>query len=102
MESADIGKIADQLSDPDHRLPGETESELSPLLEDAQHWLEVYRELLAFKRTLLRTAEVHKERAPEAVVAEVSDDQALLRAELDRLEQRHGFWERRARELQAG
>jgi hypothetical protein len=101
MESGEIDEIAGQLVDPGHRLPGEEESEVSPLLEDAQHWLEVYRELLAFKRTLLRTAEVHKERAPEAVVAEVSDDQALLRAELGRLEQRLHFWERRAQELRA-
>jgi hypothetical protein len=77
------------------------DSESSPLLEDAEHWLQVYRELLTFKRTLLRTAEVHKEGAPDAVVLEVSGDQALLRAELERLEQRHHFWERRAQKLQA-
>src|SRR5437867_13218155 len=55
--------VAGELIDPEHRLPGELDSETSPLLEDAQHWLQVYAELLAFKRTLLRTAEVHKERA---------------------------------------
>jgi len=100
MESSEVGEIPGQLVDPEHRLPGELDSERSPLLEDAQHWLQVYAELLTFKRTLLRTAEVHKEGAPDAVVAEVSGDQALLRAELDRLEQRHQFWERRAQELQ--
>jgi hypothetical protein len=101
MESGDDGAIAGELMNPEHRLPGETDSESSPLLEDAQHWLQVYRELLTFKRTLLRTAEIHKEGAPEAVIAEVNDDQALLRAELDRLEQRHSFWERRAQQLQS-
>jgi hypothetical protein len=101
MESGDVGEIAGQMVDPEHRLPGEVDSERSPLLEDAQHWLHVYAELLTFKRTLLRTAEVHKEGAPDAVVTEVSGDQTLLRAELDRLEQRHRFWESRARELQA-
>ena len=101
MELGDVGEIAEELIDPQHRLPGEVDSERSPLLEDAQHWLEVYRELLAFKRTLLRTAEIHKERAPDAVVMEVSGDQALLRAELDRLEERHRFWGQRAQELQA-
>ena len=101
MESSEVGEIPSQLVDPEHRLPGELDSERSPLLEDAQHWLLVYAELLTFKRTLLRTAEVHKEGAPDAVVAEVSGDQTLLRAELDRLEQRHQFWERRAQELQA-
>jgi hypothetical protein len=101
MESGNVGEIADELVDPEHRLPGEVDSERSPLLEDAQHWLQVYRELLTFKRTLLRTADVHKERAPDEVAREVSGDQALLRAELERLEQRHTFWERRAQELQS-
>jgi hypothetical protein len=101
MESGDVGKMAGDLMDPGHRLPGEIDSESSPLLEDAEHWLHVYRELLTFKRTLLRTAEIHEEGAPDAVVSEVSDDQALLRAELDRLEQRHDFWARRARQLQS-
>jgi hypothetical protein len=101
MESGNVSEIADELGDPEHRLPGEVDSERSPLLEDAQHWLQVYRELLTFKRTLLRTADIHKEGAPEAVVEEVNSDQALLRAELDRLEQRHTFWEQRAQDLRS-
>lgn len=101
MHSGEASDIAGHLVDPKHRLPGEVDSERSPLLEDAQHWLQVYAELLTFKRTLLRTAEVHKEGAPQAVVSEVSGDQAVLRAELDRLEQRHRFWEHRAHELRA-
>jgi len=100
MESGNAREGAEDLMDPGHRLPGEVDSESSPLLEDAEHWLQVYRELLTFKRTLLRTAEVHKEGASEPVVAEVSEDQKMLRAELDRLEQRHSFWQGRARELQ--
>ncbi len=100
MGGADPVDIAGDLMDPDHRLPGERDSESSPLLEDAQHWLQVYGELLAFKRTLLRTAEVHKDGAPEAVVDEVSNDQVLLRSELNRLERRHRFWQDRAQELQ--
>jgi hypothetical protein len=101
MESGDTGEVAQELVDQEHRLPGEVDSERSPLLEDAQHWLRVYSELLTFKRTLLRTAEVHEEGAPDTVGTEVTGDQALLSTELDRLEQRHRFWERRARELQA-
>jgi hypothetical protein len=101
MESGEVAEIAGQLVDPEHRLPGEVDSERSPMLEDAQHWLHVYAELLTFKRTLLRTAEVHKEGTADAVVTEISGDQTLLRAELDRLELRHRFWERRAEQLQA-
>jgi len=100
MQSGDVDQIAEDLVDPQRRLPGEIDSETSPLLEDAQHWLQVYRELLTFKRTMLRTAEVHKEGAPEPVVDEVHNDQVLLRAELNRLEQRQRFWEMRLQELQ--
>jgi hypothetical protein len=88
--------------DPDHRLPGEEESEDSPLLEDAQHWLQVYAELLTFKRTLMRTAEIHKEGAPAPVVDEVSNDQVLLQSELERLQRRHRYWQDRVRRMQAG
>jgi len=100
MAAGDPADLVGDLTDPDYRLPGEEDSEGSPLLEDAQHWLQVYAELLAFKRTLLRTAAVHKEGAPEPVVQEVSGDEALLRAELERLERRHRFWQDRALELQ--
>jgi hypothetical protein len=95
-------ELAGDLTNPEHRLPGEEESESSPLLEDAQHWLQVYAELLSFKRTLIRTAEVHKEAASEPVVEEVGNDQLLLESELERLIRRHRFWEERVRRLQTG
>ncbi len=97
---ADPVDVAGELVDPEHRLPGEVESEGSPLLEDAIHWKRVYEELLAFKRTLLRTAEVHKEAASEEVAHEVSSDQVVLESELRRLESRHEFWRERVRSLQ--
>jgi hypothetical protein len=102
VESSEPLDVAGDLTDPDHRLPGEVESEASPLLEDAVHWQRVYEELLAFKRTLLRTAEVHKEAAPDPVVHEVRSDQVLLESELARLERRHQFWQGRVLELQPG
>ncbi len=100
MGSRDPVEVAGDLVDPGHRLPGEQESEASLLLEDAIHWQRVYEELLAFKRTLLRTAEVHKEAAPEPVVREVSNDQVVLESELSRLERRHQFWQERVQQLQ--
>jgi hypothetical protein len=102
MAGGDPRNVADNLMDPEHRLPGERDSETSPLLEDARHWLQVYEELLVFKRTLLRTAEIHEEGAPEAVADEVRGDQVLLRTELQRLETRHRFWQGRVLELQGG
>jgi hypothetical protein len=92
--------VAEEVVDPDRRLPGEEASEASDLVEDAVHWQLVYSELLSFKRTLLNTAAIHTEDAPEAVVAEVSADQRLLETELRRLERRHDFWEQRVRVLQ--
>src|SRR5262245_37502739 len=101
MGAGDPLEVAGSLVDPDHRLPGEEESEESPLVEDAVHWQQVYEELLAFKRTLVRTADVHMEDAPEPVVSEVASDQVVLLSELRRLERRHQFWRDRVRELQA-
>jgi hypothetical protein len=102
MGGGDPLEVAGELMDPEHRLPGEEESEGSPLLEDAQHWQQVYSELLMFKRTLLRTAEVHKQGASQPVADEVGNDQLVLRSELDRLLRRHRYWEERVRELQSG
>jgi hypothetical protein len=98
----DPREVAQNLMDPGHLLPGEADSESSPLLADAEHWHQVYAELLTFKRTLLRTAELHKDGAPAAVADEVSGDEVLLRAELERLERRHRLWQARMEELRAG
>jgi hypothetical protein len=100
MGADDPHQVAGELIDVEHRLPGEEDSEGSPLLEDAVHWQRVYQELLAFKRTLIKTAEVHAEDAPAPVAHEVDRDQAVLQGELDRLERRHEFWKDRVRELQ--
>lgn len=102
MRTGDSSELAEDLVDPDHRMPGERESEGSQLVDDAEHWRSVYQELLNFKRTLLSTAEIHKEGAPTPVAEEVSNDQVLLRSELERLERRHEFWQERVRSLKKG
>lgn len=99
MGADDPVEVAGELVDPEHRLPGEEEAETSTLVEDAVHWLHVYDELLSFKRTLLKTAEVHKEDTADAVAHEISSDQVVLETELRRLEQRHQFWQERLRQL---
>ena len=101
MTEGDLREVAGGLVDPDRRLPGEEESELSSLIEDAVHWQRVYEELLTFKRTLLRTVGVHREDAPEPVLHEVAGDQVVIHSEMHRLERRHRFWRDRVRELQA-
>jgi hypothetical protein len=89
MGTGDPIEVAEGAADGEQRLPGEEESQDSPLLEDALHWRRVYEELLTLERTLLRTEETHGTGAgrhpPES--------------ELRRLERRRGFWDQRVREL---
>jgi hypothetical protein len=100
MGAEDPLQVAGELVDPEHRLPGEEDSEGSPLVEDAMHWQRVYEELLAFKRTLIKTVDVHADDAPAPVAPEVDRDELVLQGDLDRLERRHEFWKGRVRELQ--
>jgi hypothetical protein len=69
--------------------------------DDARHWMDVYGELLTFKQRLLATA--------NSSIAELTDstaryeaaatDMTVLKAERERLERRHRFWQRRYRQL---
>ncbi len=101
MGAVDPREVAGGLVDTEHRLPGERESESSPLLEDAEHWLQVYAELANLQRTLLGTAKIEQD-APEPVVEKVSSDRLLFRPDLERLSQRHSFWLERVSQLQRG
>lgn len=101
MGETEAFRAADEILDPDHRLPGEEESEQSPLLDDAMHWERVYAELVGFKRDILEALESKQEETDRhAVVAEVANDRTLLEAELKRLVRRHHYWRQRVRELE--
>lgn len=97
--SMDPEKAVRRAVDGDALLEGE--DPLSPHLEDAEHWVNVYRELIAFKRSLLdathdETAQLeHAESRQEAT----SVDGTILRAELERFRRRLAFWEERRAEL---
>ncbi len=98
MGDAEAQRAAEEIIDPEHRLPGEEESEQSPLLEDAQHWEQVYAELVGFKRDLLDAMEGQREQTDhEAVTAEVEKDQTVLESELRRLTGRHQYWSEQVR-----
>jgi hypothetical protein len=84
MGEANTFDATEEIHDVGHRLPGEEESEQSPLLDDAQHWQQVYAELISFKRNLLDAT---------------GDDQPILATELRRLEDRHRYWQERTRQL---
>lgn len=87
--------------DDDALLEGEDPT--SDLVEDAEHWVEVYGELIGYKRTLLGTSaeeiadfEHHESRGE---VREV--DVVILRTELDRFRRRLAFWLDRLEELRS-
>ena len=81
-----------------HPLPGEDLS--TPYLEDAQMWLAVYTELLAFKETLLRDTGHALDTISDPGREEVGKtDAVILAAEAQRFRQRLSLWERRCEEL---
>ena len=83
--------------DPDRLLAGEDPK--SDLPEDADHWIEVYAELLSFKHELIRVAENHGRRVRNEGQAEVDNDLEVMRMERERLLRRLEFWAARRRDL---
>ncbi len=73
----------------------------SPFIEDAQHWIAVYDELLTVKRLLLDRAEEVLKGSSDDALREANVDQRLLRAQAARYEVRRSYWVRRAEELLA-
>lgn len=89
---------AAQLAVAAHPLPGEDLA--SPYLEDAQMWLRVYGELLAFKETLIRDTNSALQTLSTPGREEVSQtDAVILAAEAERFRNRIDLWNRRCQEL---
>ena len=92
-------RAGEAAADPDRLLPGEDPA--SPYPDDAQKWVEVYEELLRFKKRLLGVAEetlseLHDKPARREVV---DTERIVLQAEVDRFQRRLSFWQRRLAEL---
>ena len=85
--SPDVGQ-----DDGDKLLPGEASSANSGDLADARRWFETYDELCRLKQKVLTELESQKVRVPPEGDAEVRDDEAMLRAEYERLLGRREFW----------
>jgi hypothetical protein len=80
--------------EPERLLPGEDED--SDHLDDAEHWTNVYSELLDFKRSLLKVAEDRLASLHNAARTEVEEtDLKILQAEALRLARRFEFWQTR-------
>lgn len=87
--------------DQDALLEGEDPA--SPHVDDAEHWISVYRELIEFKASVLGASagEIadldHKESRSEAKQVDVP----ILRAELERFRRRLAFWQARLEQLRS-
>lgn len=102
MSSADLRDraAAENEVDPDRLLDGEDPDSME--VEDARHWADTYRELLAVKERLLGAAQEAVEQPLEKAAARevASTDLVTLKAEQARFKRRLAFWEQRARELE--
>lgn len=97
MSEPDFDTALAKLSDRNRLLDREDPATTDP--EEAHHWLAVYQELLAFKDQVLAATEGGVQGLPESALSEVELDLTLLKAERDRLHERHVFWQERAAAL---
>jgi len=98
-EDVDPQTAARAAVDPDRLLEGEDPE--TPHPDEAQHWIEVYTELLTFKERAVATAHESLSTMPEADARReaVLTDLIVLEAERDRLRRRLEFWKRRHLDL---
>jgi hypothetical protein len=92
-------EAASKTVDADRLLPGEDLG--SYFADDAQHWIDVYTELLAYKNGILALTEDAVASMPRLAAArEVGEtDLAVIQAERDRFHKRLSFWARRLAEI---
>ena len=92
-------KAAERSVDAEALLEGEDPT--SELVEDAEHWISVYQELVAYKQSLLGTSaeEIADFEHAEARGEAQGVDNVILRTELDRFRGRLAFWRGRLEEL---
>jgi hypothetical protein len=92
-------KAALEEVEPDRLLAGEDEK--TRHIDDAVHWVKVYKELLEFKRSVLATTEDHVGTMDPDASAEVQEtDLKALHAEALRFERRLVFWRTRIAAMQ--
>ncbi len=94
-------RAADEAADPERLLPGEDPSSMQP--DDARLWIDVYSELLDYKRALLEVTEQKLARMRDEPSRRevVETDEVVIGAECRRFEQRLGFWKRRLDEAES-
>lgn len=102
MDEQLVRTAANRAVDADRLLPGEDRDLHSAQRVDAEHWLGVYSELIAFKVDIRQRSEAALKTIHEAARAEVQNDVVVLLAEETRLVRRYEFWKRRLEELSRG
>lgn len=74
----------------------------SPYLEDADHWVSVYQELVGFKHDLLREIEEHVAAADHVQAEqEMGRDRRAVVLELERIQLHLDYWAHRRDQLRA-
>ncbi len=102
VSSDDITEAAQRAVDDDALLEGEDPT--STNLDDIDHWISAYRELIAFKENLLNQgkSEIAEMSNPDSRQEASEVDITILGAELDRFRRRLAYWERRQGESKPG
>jgi hypothetical protein len=92
-------RAGEEAADPDRLLPGEDPT--SPYPDDADKWIEVYQELLVFKRRLLGVADEALEGLEDKPARKevIDTDRIVLETEVKRFARRLEFWKKRRQEL---
>ena len=91
-------RAAENAVDQDRLLPNEDPA--SRTLEDVEHWVAVYTELLAGKARLLDVLLQQMEATrQEDATREFVGDQTMMLAEIDRFQRRLRFWHDREMEV---
>jgi hypothetical protein len=87
----------DEPRDPseDDLLPGEPSG--SGSVEQMRHWIDVYRELLSAKRTLMEEIIEQRRQVEPPAKVELDNDRKLIQREADRLARRLQYWEQELR-----
>jgi hypothetical protein len=84
--------------DQERLLPAEDPD--TSLVEDAEHWVRVYDELVSGKREILRVVREKVGNVSADARREINQtDSVILEEELERFERRLSFWRARHREL---
>mgnify|MGYP001791797826 CR=1 FL=1 len=91
-------QVGTEGADPDRLLDGEDPETLQ--VHDADHWIRVYQDLLAFRRQLLATAdEIIPDLADVARDAVGKTDLTAMDSEARKFQRRLNFWTERRAEL---